>query len=114
MARHNARNTDPTTSHRAAAARRAARASQCQRLLEAFAAAGRDGYTDHEAAQHAALDELHAGWWKRASDLRAAGLIEWRTSRSDGSRMLRRGDNGLDVGVSVITAAGRESLRGAA
>jgi hypothetical protein len=83
-------------------------------MLEAFHVGTRrrpaDGYTDHEAAQFAALERPGVCWWHRASDLRAAGFIVWRTN-ADGSRMTKPGEHGTRVGVSVITDAGRRALR---
>lgn len=109
MSNHAARNTDPNTSHVAARLNSKGRASHCQRLLRAFDAIGPDGYSDHEAAQAADLDRVGVCWWHRASDLRKRGWIEWRTT-PEGNRIVRRGDHGTDVGVSVITDAGRAAM----
>ena len=54
--RHNARRTDPGTSHNAG---RANRGSHQRMMLEAFAGAGAAGFTDHEAAVRAELNAFH-------------------------------------------------------
>ncbi|MCP3810794.1 hypothetical protein NLX62_00305 [Mycobacteriaceae bacterium Msp059] len=112
--RHNARRTDPGTSHNAGRANRGSRQSHQRKMLEAYMSARlRGGLTDHEAAVRAGLNQPGICWWHRASDLRAAGLIEWVT-RPDGSRVTVRGDNGVSVGMSQITETGIESIRWAA
>lgn len=112
--RHNARRTDPGTSHNAGRANRGSRQSHQRMMLEAFAGAGAAGFTDHEAAVRAELNQPGVCWWHRASDLRALGLIEWKSGQHPGTRLTVPGPNGIAVGVSVITKAGRESLRRAA
>lgn len=111
--RHNARRTDPGTSHNAGRINRGSRQSHQRMMLEAFAGAGTSGFTDHEAAVRAGIAVPGVCWWHRASDLRALGLIAWRTN-ADGSRLAVRGINGVSVGTSVITEAGRDALRRAA
>ncbi|AKQ07850.1 HTH DNA-binding protein [Mycobacterium phage Kinbote] len=113
MSRHNARTADPATSHRAARANRGSRQSHKRLILEAFAAYGDRGATDFEAATRADLARPGVCWWHRASDLRDAGFIAWKTN-PDGSRVTEPGPNGQPCGVSAITAAGRDAVRGAA
>lgn len=109
--RHNARHTDPGTSHAAAHANRAARGTHQRMMLDAFMGARLTaGLTDHEAATAAGLNQPGICWWHRASDLRALGFIEWVT-HPDGTRWTRRGVNGVSVGVSRITEAGIQSVR---
>lgn len=83
-ARALARATDPATS-KAGAREVAIRAgSQKARLLRAYALAGPHGLTDEEAGYVAHMEGT--GYWKRCSELRAAGLIaptgEQRLGRS--------------------------------
>lgn len=83
-ARTIARTTDPATS-KAGARDVAIRAgSQKARLLRAYELAGAHGLTDEEAGYVAHMEQT--GYWKRCSELRAAGLIvatgEQRRSRS--------------------------------
>jgi len=66
-----ARSTDPATSHAAAASVRLRTGSQKWRLLEAFFSGG--PAIAEQAARRANL--LHAGYWKRVSELLADGLI---------------------------------------
>ncbi|QBQ71288.1 MerR-like helix-turn-helix DNA binding domain protein [Mycobacterium phage Daegal] len=113
MSRHNARTADPATSHNAARANRASRQSHKRMMLAGFALFPVNGCTDAEAAESAGLMQPGVCWWHRASDLRDAGLIAWKT-RADGTRVTVRGPNGVRVGVSVITDAGRDAVRGAA
>lgn len=113
LRRPNARRTDPGTSHAAGRANPTGRASNTRMILAAFRDYGVRGATDAEAAERAGIMRPGVCWWHRASDLRAAGLIEWRTN-PDGTRYTMPGHNGVEVGVSVITQAGRDALRGAA
>lgn len=105
-----ARHHDPDTSH-AAAAQLSTGKTHCLALLRAHAAdVGQlyGGYTDAEAAHAAGIDAPGVCWWHRCSDLRKLGLIEW--SVVNGEPVKRRGPNGRDVRVSIITAAGRTEL----
>lgn len=78
-----ARTDDPATSHAAAASVRLRTGSQKWRLLEAFFAGG--PAIAEQAARRANL--LHAGYWKRVSELLADGLI-------------------YDTGVTLVSTAG--------
>jgi hypothetical protein len=82
-----ARTTDPATSKKGAADVRPRAGSQKAVLLRAFALAGPHGLTDEEAGYVSHLaDDPRCGYWKRCSELRAAGLIaptgEERTGRT--------------------------------
>lgn len=66
----NARTTDPTTSHTAAAT---INETHTQRLLAAYWDHP-EGLTADQAA--AIADLLHVGYWKRVSDLARDGIIE--------------------------------------
>lgn len=97
------RNADPVTSVQGAADVKPRRMTQAMQLLNEYA--HRDGLTDEEAGLFSGL--LHRPkccYWKRCSELRAAGFIiptgETRIS-SAGSRMQ----------VCAITEAGREELK---
>jgi hypothetical protein len=68
-----ARASDPETSH-AAAASIDRNTETHRKLLEAWRCAGARGLTDEEAAIAADLPPL-VGYWKRCSELRAAGRI---------------------------------------
>lgn len=96
-----ARVSDPITSQ-LAGQRSMSRDSQKSALLRAFASV-KAGLTDEEAAARAGL--LTVGYWKRAADLRTDGLIQW-------AEKYRTGSNGRLVGVSQITTAGRQALKG--
>lgn len=99
-----ARNTDPETSKAAARQLSTAR-SHCRLILEQHLEAP-NGLTDEQAVERAGIEE---GGWKRCSDLRRMGLIEWM--RHDNGKIVKRvGSNNRDVGVSVITGEGRREL----
>lgn len=66
-----ARNTDPATSHMAAAQIDGKRPTQMILMLLAYA--DWSALTDEQAASRAGLS--HTGYWKRCSDLRSLGLI---------------------------------------
>ena len=97
-----ARTTDPITSQLASDPTLGSKDSQKASMLRAFAQV-RAGLTDEEAAARAGL--LTVGFWKRAADLRNDGFIEW-------SPKYRVGSQGRLVGVSQITSAGRNALKG--
>lgn len=95
-----ARATDPETSQRGAADVRIRSLSQKHRLLGEYLAAGNDGLTDDQAGRYSGLsDNPRCGYWKRCSELRAAGLIE-RTGR------VGKSDTGNDADICCITMAG--------
>ena len=98
------RASDPDTSAKAATnpASIVRFGTQRRRLLEAY----EDGIvrlflSDEEAAERAGL--LRTGFWKRCSELRAAGLIV-RTGTKEGSC-------GTEVMVCRITVLGHDVLR---
>ena len=105
MGKHS-RNTDPVTSH-LSAPDNPARETHRLRLLEGYHRAGR-ALTDNEAAAFANFNPM-LGLWKRCSDLRKAGLIEYETE--DGKPIKVKGWRGKPVHVCVITRAGLELLR---
>lgn len=100
------RTTDPPTSR--AAARRVPRMGEKRAaMLEAFARLTVDGNppaSDADAARAAGLFGSRCCWWKRASELRADGLIEVVGTERDQETL-------ADVQVCRITRAGRETLR---
>lgn len=96
-----ARDTDPLASHDAARQLSSAR-SQCRQLLRVY---GEGQGTDEWACLRAGL---HEGW-KRCSDLRALGLIEW-VRNEHGVIQRELASTGRMVGVSRITDAGRAEL----
>lgn len=99
-----ARATDPSTSHRAAAANRPLRVSQKVRLLSVYAnddAVGGDGFTDEEAGDRVGLD--HVAATRRLSELRKKGYI----SLTGEERPTRTGCMSM---VCTITAAGHLAL----
>ncbi len=103
-----ARNSDPETSHEGHAHVKITDGSQQERLLMAFAWAGQDGFTDEEAC--AAGDGVSLrGYWKRCSDLRNGGFIEWLLDE-EGRPETRRGSSGLKNRVSRITERGWKAL----
>lgn len=97
------RATDPHTSHAAAEAIRVTARNQRGRLLRAYA--GRPlGLTDDEAQACAAdVSELSC-YWKRCSELRAAGLIV-------ATGETRKGRAGVDRLVCALTSTGKAALR---
>lgn len=95
-----ARATDPETSQRGAADVRIRSMSQKHLLLGAYLAAGEDGLTDDQAGRYSGLSlNPRCGYWKRCSELRAAGLIG-RTG------VVGLSDTGNDADVCAITPAG--------
>ena len=104
MAKKNARNSDPATSKEAAETVDAR--SQMLLLLEAFAWADS---TDAEAAERAEGVDPWSGWWKRCSDLRREGWIEW-VYDENGNLVRRKGKTGRSQGVSRVTNAGYKVL----
>ncbi len=92
------RTTDPDTSDEAAAKNVNGRASQQLQLLHAWARHA--DLTDTEAMTVAALP----GGWRRCSELRKKGLLEWTGETRIGERNIR-------VRVSRITERGRECLK---
>tara|TARA_R110002074_G_scaffold82613_1_gene184568 strand:+ start:880 stop:1236 length:357 start_codon:yes stop_codon:yes gene_type:complete len=92
------RTTDPDTSDEAAAKNVSGRASQQLKLLHAWSR--HDDLTDNEAMLVAASPE----GWRRCSELRGKGLIEWTGETRIGAR-------NITVRVSRITERGRECLQ---
>ena len=102
------RTTDPATSRAGAASVRVRAGSQKAQLLRAYAMAGPHGLTDEEAAYVTRLaDHRSCCWWKRCSELRAAGLIA-----DTGNQ--RRGQAGESRMVCVITTDGHSAVEGRA
>jgi hypothetical protein len=96
-----ARNTDPATSHKAAASHRSWGDSHWA-VLTALAAAGDTGMLDHEHQPINRLQQDTAG--KRRGELVESGLVA-------PSGWTRKTPRGSDAMVWVITAKGRELLR---
>ena len=94
-----ARNSDPITSHQAAADL-ARVGGQRAELLAAYASYSA-GLTDEEAGAISGLAARGAGFWKRCSDLRRAGLIEI-------TGQTRLSSAGKAQQVCMITEAGRK------
>lgn len=100
------RRTDPDTSREAALSAAPRAGSQKAMLLRAFALAGGIGLTDEEAASVTRLDANRACcWWKRCSELRAAGFIADTGRRRPGVAGERRM-------VCAITESGRMAAEG--
>lgn len=100
-----AKNVDPETSH-AAAARLSTGKAHCMQLLHAYAAAHPKALTDDEACLAAGLPMTAQ---KRCSDLRRYAFVEW-VYDDDGKQVRVPGDEGRDVGVSMITEHGQREL----
>jgi hypothetical protein len=98
-----ARRTDPATSAKGAQDVAVRAGSQRHALLTAYAVGG--PLLDVEAAQRADVPD-RACWWRRCSDLRAAGFIEQVGERRDP----RTGSMAM---TCRITDKGRSALRGA-
>ena len=96
------RNTDPTTSHMAAASVETSRVSNRDRMLKAYDDTFH-GLTAEEAGQAAGL--LHTGYWKRVSELIQLGFI----AQSEFEEM-RPGRSGRYQRVMHITEAGQHRL----
>lgn len=105
-----ARKTDPSTSHEAARAVIPRAGTQCAQLLIAFAHAS-DPMISVIAAQQAGLNVPVANWWKRCSDLRDAGLIEWAVDEDDNFIEEKSSRTGKMCRAWVITAAGKQLVR---
>lgn len=69
------RTHDPHTSQDGAVSVRARRGSQADRLEVAIRAAGAAGLTAYEAGEITGLVDSGSGYWKRVSELHAAGRI---------------------------------------
>jgi hypothetical protein len=96
-----ARTSDPATS-KAGARDVALRAgSQKARLLIAYQLAGVHGLTDEQAGERASMTSV--GYWKRCSELRAAGYIE--PTGED-----RVGSSGSAQAVHRLTARGARAI----
>lgn len=95
-----ARNSDPSTSHKAAAKSVARMSSQRMRLLAAYEGAG--GLIYGEAALRSGLTEHQAG--RRASELLQLAFIEHRGEE-------RIGTTGCMQRVHYITSLGVQALR---
>ena len=86
-----ARDADPVTSHRGhdrVAPKRGTRAAQVLALLKAHPA----GLTAQEVElflqyRDLATGKLVTGWWKRLSDLKAAGLVRGTGDERDGGEV---------------------------
>ena len=93
------RNTDPTTSRKAAEQVAPRRGTQMARLLAEYSIAS-IGLTDDQAGQRAGLT---TGYWKRCADLRRLGyIVDTHTTRPS--------NQGCQAMVCVITASGIEAL----
>jgi hypothetical protein len=93
------RNSDPTTSRKAAEQVAPRRGTQMARLLAEYSNAS-IGLTDDQAGQRAGLT---TGYWKRCADLRRLGYIQITGT----TRPTFSGSQGM---VCVITALGQEAL----
>ena len=98
------RNTDPTTSRKAAEQVAPRRGSQMARLLACYGQAVL-GLTDDQAGQKVAeISSIIPGYWKRCADLRRLGyIVDTGTTRPTNS-----GSLGM---VCAITAKGQEALK---
>ena len=93
------RNTDPSTSRKAAEQVAPRRGTQMARLLAEYSIASL-GLTDDQAGQRAGLTN---GYWKRCADLRRLGyIVDTQTTRPS--------NQGCQAMVCVITAKGQEAL----
>jgi hypothetical protein len=93
------RNSDPSTSRKAAEQVAPRRGTQMARLLAQYASAA-IGLTDDQAGQRAGLIN---GYWKRCADLRRLGyIIDTGTTRSS--------NQGCQAMVCAITVKGQEAL----
>jgi hypothetical protein len=102
-----AKNVDPETSHDAAARLSTAKA-MCMQLLRAYANAHPRALTDDEACLAAGLPMTAQ---KRCSDLRSLLFTEWVRHADTGKQVKVPGDEGRDVGISIITEQGQRELR---
>ena len=94
------RNSDPSTSRKAAEQVAPRRGTQMARLLAQYSMAP-IGLTDDQAGQRAGLVN---GYWKRCADLRRLGyIIDTGTTRETNS-----GSMGM---VCAITVKGQEALK---
>jgi hypothetical protein len=99
------RSNDHETSIMGAAAVEFRAGTQKAKLLIAYVAAGDEGLTAIEACRAADLSEKSC-YWKRVSELNAAGLVE-RAEGYDGVTLTRPGDFGTPREVYVVTPFGR-------
>lgn len=99
------RAADPETSRDGARDLKPRQGTQAMELLVAYSTARLMGLTDEEAGIRSGLATRGAGYWKRCSDLRNAGLIEATT-------VTREGRSGSAGRVCVITAKGLEAVNG--
>lgn len=86
--------------------------SQLTRLLGAFWDAGDPGLTADEARERSGVPERSC-YWKRVSELHAAGYIE-RLEDADGTDVHRQGDAGSPQRVYRITPFGLEAIEATA
>jgi hypothetical protein len=94
------RNSDPSTSRKAAEQVAPRRGTQMARLLACYAEASL-GLTDDQAGQRAGLLN---GYWKRCADLRRLGyIVDTQTTRPS--------NQGCQAMVCVISASGIEALK---
>lgn len=82
-----------------------ARHSQKVSLLEVYRAAGEPGLTYEEAADVLGWTNTRKCWWRRCGNLREEGLIE-----RHGTPQVRRGTQGPECAVYVISPAGLAAL----
>lgn len=95
---------DPAARY-AVAQRALKRRTQRNVLLDVFASAGEPGATYEEAADVVGWVNTRKCWWKRCSDLREDGWIE-----RHGTPQVRRGTQGTECAVYVISPAGLAAL----
>lgn len=99
------RNTDPQTSHDAASRIIVTANNQRGKLLAPYfsqVALERQGLTDDEAQELSGVGILSC-WWKRCSELREGGFIEW-------TGMVRKGSADVDRMVCKVTGLGIATL----
>jgi ribosomal protein L34 len=106
-----ARNSDPETSHEAAAPTPSKEALRYTCL--ALYAAAPEGLVDDDLARLAGHPEGHESYRRRGSDLRALKWTEWLIEYQPGdlgTPVRRRTHLGATARVSVITPKGRDVL----
>ena len=77
--------------------------AHCRKLLVQYLTGP---LTDEQAAKKARLHTVDTCYWKRGTDLRKAGLIQWLTT-TDGCKVKRKSQTtGRNRGVCELTAKG--------
>lgn len=110
-----ARGTDPESSHLGAASNRARRGHEKETLLRVHceymvrAGSDYDGLIDDQWVLEAGEDPASSGLWRRCSDLRTEGKVEFLYD--DGVQRKRLCERtGVRVGISYLTPAGVDAF----